>query len=173
MNPLPIICVSYNSCIDRVLVGKKLHLGGKNKVEFRNEYAAGKAVNIAYILSSLRLPCVFYGFVGNDYKTLFDKRLNRVQKIFISSNTRTRVNTTLIDTEMNTETHIRESGAPMTQEDFKSLYLYSFGFIHISNFTQYLFSTIRINKSGCRSRSKRPMGGLIRTVTTWYFSRPL
>ena len=102
MTSPPIMCVSYNSCIDRTLEADDFHIGGKNKVKFLNEQAAGKAVNIAYILSSLRLPCTFFGFIGNDCIKLFEKRLGRVSKSLTVLPQRTRVNTTLIDNKMKT-----------------------------------------------------------------------
>ena len=102
MSSPPIMCVSYNSCIDRILEADDLHIGGKNKVKYVIEQAAGKAVNIAYILSTLRLPCTFYGFIGNDCIKLFEKRLVRVSKSLTVLPVRTRVNITLIDNKMKT-----------------------------------------------------------------------
>lgn len=99
---IPIICVSYNSCIDRTLEIENFHIGGQNKGRYIGEQAAGKAVNIAYILSYLGLPCSIYGFVGEDCVKLFEDRLSRVKKDFIILKQRTRVNFTLIDRVLKT-----------------------------------------------------------------------
>ncbi|KAH7828137.1 putative 1-phosphofructokinase [Monocercomonoides exilis] len=117
----PIICVSYNCCVDRTLEVDNFHTGGQNKAIYVSEQAAGKAVNIAYILSYLGLPCAIYGFVGDDCTKLFEKRLYRVTRHLEVLPLRTRVNITLIDKTRKTETHIRESGTKIDESEFTAL----------------------------------------------------
>jgi fructose-1-phosphate kinase PfkB-like protein len=95
-NP-PILCVSYNSCIDRYLEVNSLKVGESNKATYIIQQAAGKAISIAYILNFLGINCQVYGFIGNDYVDLFNKRLENVWRDFSVLPQRTRVNTILID----------------------------------------------------------------------------
>jgi fructose-1-phosphate kinase PfkB-like protein len=93
----PILCVSYNSCIDRYLEVNSLKVGESNKATYVIQQAAGKAISIAYILNFLGINCHVYGFIGNDYVELFKQRLENVVRDLDVLPQRTRVNTVLID----------------------------------------------------------------------------
>lgn len=118
--PLPIICVSYNSCVDRILEVNSFKPGEPNKATFITQQAAGKAITIAYILNFLGISCEVYGYIGNDYVELFQNRLKNITQHLKTLEQRTRVNTTLIDVG-GKETHVRENGSPMEEETFRAL----------------------------------------------------
>lgn len=107
-----IAVVTLNSCVDRTLITPNLTTGSHCKAELAAETMAGKGMNVARILAQLDTPCALYGFVGADRFSSFDESLaeagviNRLRPLPI----RTRINTTLVDPEQQTETHIREAG---------------------------------------------------------------
>ncbi|KAK2948908.1 1-phosphofructokinase [Blattamonas nauphoetae] len=121
MSTLPIICVSYNPCIDRTLQVEYLKEGKQNKATYVSEQAAGKAINIAYIFGELNIPCAIYGFIGLDSAVVFDDRLKKVDNHMRRLPIRTRTNTTMIDDIQKIETYVREIGTPLDVNRFQEL----------------------------------------------------
>lgn len=92
------------------------------KAKILSETPAGKAVNVAHILGQLGVPCRLFGFVGEDYAKMFKEHLSPLVECALDVlPTRTRVNTTIIDKERHTETHIREEGFPLTMDNVNAM----------------------------------------------------
>ncbi|KAJ4460664.1 putative Fructose-1-phosphate kinase [Paratrimastix pyriformis] len=116
-----VTCVEIESCLDRTLEVSNFEVGKISKAKILSESPAGKAVNVAHVLGQLGVPTKLYGFVGEDTIQLFKSHLSTVVECCLEVlPQRTRVNTTLIDKERHTETHIREQGYPVTLEVFRA-----------------------------------------------------
>ncbi len=118
-----IATISLNSCIDRTLEAENFSVGSHCRARLVSESPAGKGMNVARILGTLRVPTRIYGFVGQDTAASFAKCLtednveNRLQIL----PQRTRVNTTIIDPATRTDTHLRETGATISHADVAQL----------------------------------------------------
>lgn len=114
-----IICVTLNPAIDRTLEVRGLEIGqhAKGRLVFR--HPAGKAVNVARVLQHLGQPCLLTGFVGERQRAMFegsfDTALVRTQLFGLGSPTRE--NITLIDLEKGLETHVRDEGTEVGEDD--------------------------------------------------------
>jgi 1-phosphofructokinase family hexose kinase len=84
---------------------------------------AGKAVNVARLLGMLGTPCILTGFVGQGdrdrFERSFAKTLVRVE--MFEGDAPTRENITLVDPQHGVETHIRDVGFPLTEDDLERL----------------------------------------------------
>ncbi len=118
-----IVCVALNPCWDRTLEVAGLEVGRHVRGRLLSVQAAGKAVNVARLLATLDRPSVLTGFVGagdrDRFAASFDKTPVRVE-MFESGGT-TRENITLVDPERKTDTHIRDAGFALTDEDLQRL----------------------------------------------------
>ncbi|MBN2712424.1 MAG: hypothetical protein JXR97_08360 [Planctomycetes bacterium] len=109
-----ILTVSLNSCIDRTVEVRGFAIGAHTQGEFISEKLAGKAINISRILSTFDIPTILFGFVGRDFKNKLSGSLpENVGNLLSPVFERTRVNTTIIDPQHSTDTHIRETGSPL------------------------------------------------------------
>jgi len=88
-----------------------------------SEHPAGKGVNVARILDVLGVSSVLYGFIGEDRSDFFRDFLThtKVRYSLTELPIKTRVNTTIQDTKLCTETHIRESGERICESDYMTL----------------------------------------------------
>jgi 1-phosphofructokinase len=118
-----IICVALNPCWDRTLEVTDLEVGRHQRGRLLSVQAAGKAVNVARLLDALGQPSVLTGFVGEDdrdrFAESFGKASVRIELFEVDG--RTRENITLVDPERNADTHIRDAGVPLAEEDLARL----------------------------------------------------
>ncbi len=124
MNPLePIITVTLNAAIDRVMEVENFHVGGHLRGRLLARVPAGKGVNVSRTLAHAGIPSVATGFVGRDQLDDFDRSFAdlAVQSQFLGLDGDTRENVTLIDPAGGVETHIRDVGPTPTPKDLERL----------------------------------------------------
>jgi len=118
-----IICVTLNPAIDRTIEVHRLELGQHAKGRLVSRHPAGKAVNVARVLQHLGQPCLLTGFVGKGERSMFERSFDTktVRTQFFGLDIVTRENVTLMDLETGVETHVRDEGAEIREEDQKRL----------------------------------------------------
>jgi len=118
-----IVAVALNPCWDRTLEVAGLEVGKHVRGRLLSVQAAGKAVNVARLLDALGTPSVLTGFVGagdrDRFAASFDKTGVRVEMFEAAG--RTRENITLVDPQRKVDTHIRDAGVPLGEEDLARL----------------------------------------------------
>jgi 1-phosphofructokinase len=115
-----IFCVGLNPAIDRVLKVDDFSVGTHAKAELLSSNPAGKATNVARVLASLGQKATLCGFVGSGEEKLFAESFNseNVDVKLSALDNPTRINTTIIDSKNRIETHLREAGAEVGEDDF-------------------------------------------------------
>jgi len=118
-----IVCVALNPCWDRTLEVPDLEVGKHLRGRLVSHQAAGKAVNVARLLDALGTPSVLTGFVGTDDRGRFAATFGKtnVRLEMFETVGRTRENVTLVDPERKADTHIRDAGVPLAEEDLARL----------------------------------------------------
>ena len=118
-----IIAVALNPAIDRTLHVTDLAIGSHVRGRLVSIQPAGKAVNVARLLGSLGTPCILTGFVGEGDRERFEKSLAKlpVRVEMFEGHEPTRENITLVDPQHNIETHIRDVGSALSEEDLDRL----------------------------------------------------
>lgn len=120
----PIICVSLNTALDRILEVPDLEIGGHVRGRLLSVQPAGKAVNVARLLGTLGMPCVLTGFVGEGDRHRFARSFAKtgVRVEMFEGRGPTRENVTLIERSRGRETHIRDVGFELTAGDLGRLH---------------------------------------------------
>jgi len=118
-----IVCVALNPCWDRTLEVAGLEVGKHQRGRLLSLQAAGKAVNVARLLDALGTPSVLTGFVGADDRDRFAASFGKgsVRLELFEAEGRTRENVTLVDPERSVDTHVRDAGVPLGEEDLARL----------------------------------------------------
>lgn len=119
----PIIAVSLNTAIDRALEVSGLEVGGHVRGRLVSIQPAGKAVNVARFLGTLGTPCILTGFVGEGDRARFARSFAKtaVHVEVFEGHGPTRENITLIDPSGGIETHIRDVGFELSEDDLKRM----------------------------------------------------
>jgi 1-phosphofructokinase family hexose kinase len=114
-----IICVALNPAVDRTLEVHGLELGQHARGRLVSRQPAGKAVNVARVLGHLGRPCILTGFVGEAEQAWFEQsfRGTNVRPQLFSIAQPTRENVTLVDPDNGRETHIRDEGSEVSDDD--------------------------------------------------------
>jgi len=107
-----ILTVTLNTAIDRTLEVPGFAVGGHVRGRLIRLQPAGKGVNVSRCLAALGVPSTATGFVGQRDIHLFEHSFtgSRVTPQFVPIPSPTRTNTTILDPEAGTDTHIRELG---------------------------------------------------------------
>jgi len=121
--PPQIVCVTLNPAVDRTFEVNNLEIGQHAKGRLVFTHPAGKAVNVARVLQHLGRSCILTGFVGEAQRKLFEDSFDPalVHTQFFGVQTPTRENITLVDTSRGTETHIRDIGQGVGEDDISKL----------------------------------------------------
>jgi 1-phosphofructokinase len=115
--------VTLNPALDRTLLCENLIQGEVNSAEVKGFFPAGKGINVSRCLAALEVPSAAYGFIGKSefewYSSFLEHEgisaeLTPVQGI-------TRINTTIISSKSEPETHIKEKGFSVTRNDIDRL----------------------------------------------------
>jgi 1-phosphofructokinase family hexose kinase len=119
----PIIAVSLNTAIDRTLEVPGLEVGGHVRGRLVSIQPAGKAVNVARFLGTLGTPCILTGFVGEGDRTRFARSFAKtgVRVEVFEGHGPTRENVTLIDPSRGLETHVRDVGFELSEDDLERM----------------------------------------------------
>ena len=118
-----IVTVALNPAFDRTLQVPDLKIGAHQRGRLVSIQPAGKAVNAARLLASLGTPCILTGFVGEGDRERFERSFEKtpVRVEMFEAHGMTRENITLVDPQHGVETHIRDVGFPLTEEDVERL----------------------------------------------------
>ncbi|MCH7814055.1 MAG: 1-phosphofructokinase family hexose kinase [Planctomycetes bacterium] len=119
----PVVTVTLNPAIDRVIEVPGLKLGGHLSGRQRSRTPAGKGVNVSRTLAQLGHPSIATGFVGRDRLTEYEADLPvpQVQPQFLGIDGAMRENVTLVDRQTHTETHIRDRGPDVAEADLERM----------------------------------------------------
>jgi tagatose 6-phosphate kinase len=119
----PIVAVVLNAAFDRVLQVPDLAIGAHVRGRLVSVQPAGKAVNVARLLGLLGTPCILTGFVGQRDRDRFERSFEKtpVHVEMFEGHGVTRENITLIDPKHGVETHIRDVGFALSDEDLERL----------------------------------------------------
>ena len=114
-----IVCVALNPAVDRTFEVHNLEIGQHAKGRLVSTQPAGKAVNVARVLQHLGQGCILTGFVGEGQRLMFEKSFEAkvVQTQLFGVPHPTRENFTLVDPEKGTETHVRDIGHPVSEDE--------------------------------------------------------
>jgi 1-phosphofructokinase len=118
-----IITVTLNPTIDRIVEVPGFRPGGHQKGRLRSRLPAGKAINVARALTSLDVSGTATGWVGRDAADEFDRFLtgHGVRPALLPIEGATRENVTVVDPAVPQETHIRETGPAVSDEEIQVL----------------------------------------------------
>lgn len=115
--------VGLNPTIDRILEVPGFSIGEHMVGQLRLRTAAGKSFNVARVLAALSVPCGAFGFVGQESLAFFESSARQagVQPCFTPIAGTTRENITILDPRAHSETHIRDRGPAVTQQEIERL----------------------------------------------------
>jgi len=118
-----IITVTLNPAIDKALDVPDFHVGAHARALVRSLLPAGKGTNVARGVARLGGRAMACGFVGREEEALFARSLTEdgVESRFRAVDGLTRTNTTVLDPEARTTTHLREQGFEITEDDRAAL----------------------------------------------------
>jgi len=120
---LVIVTVTLNTSVDRTVEVPRFSIGGHLKGRLLRVQPAGKGVNVSRCLASLGVPSVVAGLVGARELPLFRASFKgtqaKVKLVPVAQPTRT--NTTILDPELGTDTHIREAGPTVARREIAAL----------------------------------------------------
>ncbi len=128
MQDAHIITVGLNPAIDRVIEAPFFRLGGTQSVRHISRYPAGKAINVSRTLAVHGVRSVTTGFVGGDDLAWFDRFLaeahgEMITQQFVRVNERTRENMTIVDPLHQVETHLRDAGFAVGDDDVAQMHV--------------------------------------------------
>ena len=117
-----ITCVGFNPAIDRVLEAPGFAVGLHCHARLVSCQPAGKAANVARVLGTLGAHVRLVGFVGSGDRELFRDSFRGlpVDVDLTPVDAPTRVNTTVLDPDTGTETHIREYGRGIDRDELEA-----------------------------------------------------
>jgi 1-phosphofructokinase len=120
---IPVVTVTLNAAIDRLIEAAGLHIGGHIKGKLIRRVAAGKGINVSRALAHLDFKSVATGFIGKADEALYKEELSRlgVADRLVVIPGHTRENITLIDPTTGVETHIRDAGLAIGPGDLERL----------------------------------------------------
>lgn len=121
-----IMTVNLNPAIDRGIEVPNFRIGSHLKARLLNREPAGKAFNVSRVLARLGHRSRVTGFLGESEKSLFESFAAEVSSGLIDCDFvlvpgRTRENLTLNDPVNQTQTHLREAGFEVSEEQIVKL----------------------------------------------------
>lgn len=118
-----IVTVTLNTSLDRTLEVPGFAVGGHLRGRVVRVQPAGKGVNVSRCLARLGVPSVVSGLVGERELPLFEESLSGTAASagLVPVADATRTNTTILDPELGTDTHIREAGFAVQPDELAAL----------------------------------------------------
>lgn len=118
-----VVTVTLNPTIDRIIEVPDFRVGGHLKCLLRSRLPAGKAINVSRAMSALGSPSTAAGWVGGESLALFEDALRTagVAVRLTPITGATRENITIIDPVGHSETHMRDVGPTVTEDDIQRL----------------------------------------------------
>ncbi len=119
----PIITVTLNPAVDKVLRVPEFCVGGHMQAEPVSRVAAGKGVNVARGLVRLGVSAEVCAFMDVETERIFSESLacDGVPTSFCTVPGRVRTNTTILDPVARTTTHLREPGFTVSAGDIERM----------------------------------------------------
>lgn len=122
VNESPIVTVTLNPCVDRVLEAPQFAVGSNVRGQVVARYPAGKGVVVSRVLAALGSRSIATGLIGVRDLSYFERFLEDVGDglivtQFLVVRGDTRENITVVDPVDDTETHLREIGFEVQPED--------------------------------------------------------
>ncbi|MDD4890697.1 MAG: 1-phosphofructokinase family hexose kinase [Phycisphaerae bacterium] len=126
----PIVTVTMNPAIDRMIAVDKFEVGGHQLGREVARIAGGKGVNVSKALARLGAASVATGFLGRDNSRFFESMLmaqseqplcRRINLQFFEVPGLTRENVTILDSASGVETHVRDLGPGISDRDLLRL----------------------------------------------------
>ncbi len=122
----PIVTVTLNTALDRVLNVENFAIGEHLPAEEVSRFPAGKGINLSRGLARLGRDSIATGFVGNEESSQFEQVLKRstpgrAVSQLLSVRGQTRENITILDPLNHTDTHIRTAGCEITRQDVQRI----------------------------------------------------
>ncbi len=120
---MEILTVTLNTSIDRTLEVPRFAVGAHLRGRLVRVQPAGKGVNVSRCLAALGVPSIAAGFVGEREMPLFEESFaaSPVETRFVPISSPTRTNTTILDPEAASDTHIRELGPRIQPGELQAL----------------------------------------------------
>ncbi len=114
-----IICLGTTPALSRSMIFESLTLDEVNRAVEVYDYAAGKSVNAARVLTTLGQPVTATGFIGGDYGAILQRDLDAagISHAFTEVPASTRLCVTVIDRSDQTATELIEEAGPVAQKD--------------------------------------------------------
>jgi 1-phosphofructokinase len=114
-----ILTVTLNPAVDKALEVPGFEVGAHARAQVRSLLPAGKGVNVARGVARLGGQAQASGFIGRNEERMFLDSLAEegVEAEFCVVSGRTRTNTTILDPQARTTTHLRERGFRVTEDD--------------------------------------------------------
>lgn len=121
--PSVVVTVTLNPAIDKVLVAPGFGVGEHIRAEVKSVTAAGKGINVARGVARMGGRVGACALIGRDEHRVFHQSLHRetIDARLILVDGRTRVNTTILDPEARTTTHVREPGFEVQPDDLAAV----------------------------------------------------
>ncbi len=118
-----IITVTLNPAVDKALEVPGFRVGAHVRATVKALLPAGKGINVARGLARLGSRAAACGFIGRDEERMFRESLEAegVETRFCIAAGRTRTNTTVLDPDAHTSTHLRERGFAVGVDDLEAL----------------------------------------------------
>ena len=125
-NHPPILTVTLNTAIDRVLEVEGFAVGAHLPARELSRFPAGKGVNLSRALARIGRDNIATGFVGSEDADSFEQLLKaaspgRANCQLLSVRGRTRENITILDRINHTDTHIRTAGYELSRNDVQRI----------------------------------------------------
>lgn len=126
VSTVPIVTVTLNPCVDRVLEAPRFSVGSNTRGRIVARYPAGKGVIVSRVLGTLGTRSVATGLIGREDLDYFERFLERegqgrIVTQFLVVRGKTRENITVVDPVDETETHLREIGFEVQPEDVERI----------------------------------------------------
>lgn len=118
-----VLTVALNPAIDRGIEISSFKIGAHQVGRQLFRRAAGKGVNVARVLNTLKVPSAITGFVGRGQQAYFERQLTGeyVSCELFSVAGQTRENITIVDPVSKVDTHIRDHGFQVDASDLEKL----------------------------------------------------
>ncbi len=122
LNP-DIITVALNPAIDKGVEVPNFRIGAHIPCKTIFRRPAGKAVNVARVLDTIKVPSILIGFVGKNQQKYFESSFANkiVAPQLFAIDFPTRENITIVDPINKIETHLRERTFRVTSKDIAKL----------------------------------------------------
>ena len=118
-----VLTVTPNPAIDKTVQAPGFMPGSHVRVKVLRRTPAGKGINVARGIAALGGCAAACGLVGADERPVYASLLEQehISDCLVAVNAETRTNTTVLDPEHSTTTHLREQGFYVSEDDILRL----------------------------------------------------